>query len=102
VNKKGADSSTNKWNDINKSLAWVELFAVRLNNPIHYCFLNKMHMHQMVQYCKTNSELKRNWYKNALISPICTRHKYLIQVLKGITCAIDLDEKYRNNPCVLN
>jgi hypothetical protein len=103
--EKGDVNSSNQkclveWNDINKTISWVNYFASSLNNPksiISFTgtnnLLDKMPFCHLTQYCRSNTAVHIARILKVSLSPAGIKYNFGIQVPKGIKNEINLDKK---------
>jgi hypothetical protein len=92
-----------KWNDINKTKAWMNYFALSLSNhkPIisfsrNNNLLDKMLFCHLTQYCRSITGVHIARILKVSTSPTGIKYKLGIQVPKEIKNTIDLDQKNGN------
>jgi hypothetical protein len=92
-----------EWNDVNQTKSWVNYFALILSNPkpiISFAsnnkLLDKMPFCHLTQYCSSNTAVDIARILKVSLSHAGIKHKFGIQVPKGIKNAIDLDKKNGN------
>jgi hypothetical protein len=107
--EKGNVNSSNhnylvEWNDINKTKSWTIYFALSLSNPKPIIsfernnkLVDKMTFCQLIQYCRSNTEVDIARMLKVSTSPAGIKNKFRIQVPKGIKNAIDIDKKNENH-----